>query len=99
MTRSYENHLSQDRRLVILRMLADSMGYQANAYTIEAVLSDMGHTVSGDQVQTELAWLAEQGLLTMSKVAGVTIAKITQRGADVARGKTVVPGVKRPEPD
>jgi len=29
----------------------------------------------------------------------VTIAKISARGLDVARGKAVVPGVKRPQPD
>lgn len=99
MTHSFERHLSEDRRLVVLRLLAASMGYAANAYTIEAVLGDMGHNVSSDLVAGELAWLAEQALLTTSQVGGVTIAKISARGLDVARGKAVVPGVKRPQPD
>ena len=95
----YARHQAADRRLVLLRVLAESTGYQANEYTLEAVLGDMGHTVSNQQLHTELAWLAEQGLLDSRKVGGVTIATVNRRGVDVAHGKAVVPGVKRPEPD
>lgn len=99
MDATFKHHMDADRRLVVLSVLSNSPGYQANAYAIEAVLCDMGHVVSADRVQTDLTWLAEQGLLTTSKVGGVTIAKITQRGHDVARGKAEQPGVKRPQPD
>lgn len=51
----YARHQAADRRLVILRVLAESTGYQANEFTLEAVLDDMGHTVSNQQVHTELA--------------------------------------------
>lgn len=96
---AYGRHVAEDRRLVILRVLSDSTGYQTNEYTLEAVLEDLGHTVSSDRLHADLAWLAEQGLVTTSNVGGVTIPKLTQRGLDVARGKAVVPGVKRPRPD
>ena len=99
MTHSFERHLSEDRRLSILILLAASAGYRANVYTIEAVLADMGHAVSNDRVLNDLAWLAEQGLLATSQVGGVTIGTINTRGVDVARGRAVVPGVKRPQPD
>lgn len=99
MTRSFEEHLTEDRRLVVLRLLMDSTGYQANAYIIEAALDDLGHQVSSWRVQADLTWLAEHGLITTTSLAGVTIAKITQHGHDVARGKAIVPGVKRPQPD
>lgn len=95
----FARHLATDRRLVILRVLAASTGYQANEYTLEAVLDDMGHTVSNQQVHTELAWLAEQGLLDSRTVGGVTIATINRRGLDVSQGKAQVPGVKRPMPE
>ena len=98
MTQSFKEHLAADRRLVVLRLLADSTGYQANVYIVEAALNDMGHATSSDQVKGDLAWLDEQALLTRSDVAGVTIARITRRGLDVARGNATVPGVKRPEP-
>lgn len=68
MTRSFETHLAADRRLVMLRLLADSNGYSANEYTVQAVLEDMGHEVSQDKLRGELAWLGEQSLLTLSTV-------------------------------
>ena len=87
------------KTLISLAVLAASTGYQANEYTLEAVLADMGHTVSNQQVHTELAWLAEQGLLESRTVGGVTIATINRRGLDVSQGKAQVPGVKRPLPE
>ena len=89
---------SEDRRLVILRMLSAAPEYTANAFVLRPGLEAVGHAMSADQLATELAWLAEQGLLGLGAVADVTVAKLTQRGADVAAGRVVTPGVKRPEP-
>jgi len=97
--KTFESHQAEDRRLVILLVLGDSTGYQANEYTLEAVLGDMGHSVSNAKVRTDIAWLAEQQLIETRMVGGVTIATVTRRGLDVAHGKAVQPGVKRPQPD
>ena len=90
--------LAADRRLVILRLLHESGGYTANEYLIQAALDGFGHSVGRDLLRTELAWLAEQGLVTVQEVGGVQVATLTSRGDDVAEGRAVVPGVKRPEP-
>ncbi|MDG9699277.1 VpaChn25_0724 family phage protein [Ottowia cancrivicina] len=95
----YARHLARDRRLVILRVLADSAGYQANEYILETMLEELGHVVGSDLLHGELAWLAEQGLLTQQRVAAVLIATLTRRGLDVARGRAAVPGVARPQPE
>lgn len=96
---SYPDLVAADRRLVILRVLADSIGYTCNEHLLGSLLESFGHAVSRDALRTELAWLAEQGLVTTREVAGVTIAKLAPRGADVAAGSAHVPGVKRPAPD
>ena len=96
---SFEVHRAADRRLVILALLSHATGYSDNEYLIHAVLPEQGHDISRDKLAAELAWLQEQGLITTTKVGGVTIAKLTPRGLDVARGRATVPGVKRPEPD
>lgn len=90
--------LSADRRLVILRLLSAAPEYTANAFVLRPGLEAVGHAMSADQLATELAWLAEQGLVELEAVAGVTVARLTARGADVAAGRVVTPGVKRPEP-
>ncbi len=96
---SFERLLNEDRRLVILRLLAEDPGYRLNVYVLRPSLEAMGHTVSHDKIETDLAWLAEQGLVTVEHASCVTVGKLTPRGADVAAGRVTTPGVKRPEPE
>ena len=76
---SYAKHLTKDRRLVMLRVLANSPGYSANEYTIEAVLEDLGHVISNDLLRGEIAWLAEQQLITTDRSELAAILKERQR--------------------
>lgn len=95
---AFERLLEADRRLMVLRLLAQDPGYRLNVYVLRPALDAVGHTVSMDKVETDLAWLAEQGLVTVGHAEGVTVATLTLRGADVGAGRATVPGVKRPEP-
>lgn len=87
-----------DRRLVLLRSLAEMGGAEANESILCECLGLYGHQVSRDVVRTELAWLAEQTLVRLRDVAGCCVATLTGRGDDVAAGRASVPGVKRPRP-
>ncbi len=93
---SFKNLLSEDQRLVILRSLKDMAGYEANESIIDACLDTFGHNISRDAVRTHLAWLEEQGLISIRAVLDCQVAKLTGRGEDVATGQALVPGVKRP---
>jgi hypothetical protein len=90
--------LAADRRLLILRHLADAPGYSANEALLRQVLARLGHNVSADLLRGDLAWLAEQGLAAVEAVAGLSVARPPERGADVAAGRALHPGVKRPGP-
>lgn len=94
----YKELITSDIRLVVLRALAEDDGYSLNESVIQSILSMFGHKVSRDRVKTELAWLAEQGLVRIETVVNIQVATITGRGLDVACGQVVVPGVKRPGP-
>ncbi|CUR45533.1 hypothetical protein BN2364_1092 [Alloalcanivorax xenomutans] len=96
---SYAQLVQEDRRLVILRVLSESDQYSANEHLVKAMLHSLGHNAGTDLVRTELAWLQEQGLVSIAEVAEVRIPKLTGRGLDVAMGSTIVPGVKRPQPE
>jgi hypothetical protein len=87
-----------DRRLVILRGLEHAAQYRANALLLRRYCQAVGHTVSADVIASDLAWLAEQGLIELQPCEGVDVATLTVRGADVATGRAHVPGVQRPEP-
>lgn len=96
---SYGDLVLQDRRLCLLRSLHDDPDYAANDSVLQGLLSQMGHGVSRDVVRSDLAWLAEQGLVVLeTPIDGVTVARLLERGADVATGRSVVPGVRRPSP-
>ncbi|QIH08934.1 MULTISPECIES: hypothetical protein [unclassified Pseudomonas] len=92
----YAEFLRQDYRLVILRLLGEMGGYRANSSVLTMALDSYGHTLSRDQVKTELHWLAEQGALTLADVGPVLVATLTERGQDIAAGRARVPGIKRP---
>ena len=95
---SFSELLDADRRIVILRCLSEDPGYDLNESVLQSMLEAIGHNVSRDRIRTDFQWLEEQGLVRLREVVNVQVASLTPRGADVATGKVVVPGVKRPRP-
>lgn len=98
---SYQTTITEDRRLSLLLVLQATPGYSANQFLLSQAIDGVyGHKASIDQVRGDLAWLAEQGLVTTREPgnSGVMLAELTARGADVAAGRAVVPGVKKPLP-
>lgn len=96
---NFQQTVTEDRRLSILLVLADSAGYSANQYLLQTAIGSIyGHSVSVDQTRTDLAWLQEQGLVTTTSTGDVMVATLTHRGVDAQAGRATVPGVKRPMP-
>lgn len=87
--------LDEDQRLVILRGLIDCGG-DANESIIQQCLDMYAHRISRDAVRNHLSWLAEQGLVSLTDVAGCYVATLSARGQDTAEGRCTVPGVKKP---
>lgn len=95
----YANLVDENRRLEILRVLAQDPGYQLNERLIQEALRLTGISSSADQVRSAGAWLAEQGLAEIEDLAGMYLLRATRRGLDVAEGRAVAPGVARPLPE
>lgn len=89
---------AESRRCAFLRFLADAPGCELNTSVMQDALDAYGHSVSRDQIDTDAAWLAEQGLVTVEDMRRVMVVRLTGRGHDVATGRATVPGVKRPRP-
>jgi hypothetical protein len=96
---SFDQTLTEDRRLTILKGLQAAVQYRANAFLLRRFCDTLGHVVSADRIEQDVAWLAEQGLVTVAKPEGVTVATLTGRGLDVATGSATTPGVARPQPE
>ena len=98
---SMKDIFTNDQRLVILRTLAED-GYDANESILQDVLEAYGHNVSRDLVRNHALWLEEQGLVKIKRIdtgkGEFFVLEISQRGLDVAQGRVIVHGVKRPAP-
>ena len=96
---SFADLIAADIRLAVLQILAQDPGYDANEMVLRQALAALGHQISRDRLRSELAWLDEQRLISTVDVGGVAVARLTGRGEDVAGGRSVVPGVRRPGPE
>jgi len=97
---SFSALLAEDRRLVLLRSLAEDDGRRMNEFVLKRVLQHVGHAVSRDVLRGDLVWLDAQQLIRIERLpdgAGgeVQIACLTENGEDVGRGRPH-PGVARP---
>lgn len=96
---SYQAHFARHLRLAMLRLLTEAPGYALNSSIMTDALAELGLSASRDQVRSELAWLAEQGLALCDELpGGLMVATLTERGGDAAAGRAIVPGVQRPGP-
>lgn len=96
---SFADVTQEDRRLTLLKALESSAAYSAGQFLLGRYCEQFGHQVSNDRLRTDLTWLQEQGLISLVKPEGVFVATLTESGLDVARGRTIVPGVARPQPE
>ncbi|MDA3977910.1 hypothetical protein [Gallibacterium sp. AGMB14963] len=88
------NIFAQDQRMLLLHFLAENNN-SANDEVLQDCLQLYGHRISRDVVRTQLNWLAEQGLVTVSDFGHLRIAKLTARGFDVSQNQATVEGVKK----
>ena len=81
--------ITQQRRLTILRLLGRG---ECASDVLLAVVLEAPH----DLVRTDLAWLAENGLVRIQQIGGLRFSSLTQRGLETAAGVVKTPGVDSP---
>jgi len=95
--------LSEDRRLAMLRTLAEVPGYNLNEDIIRQVLDRLGSPgASKDLIRADLEFLSAHNLVRIQKIAKVSdelwITHLLGAGKEVAEGRPHV-GIARLEPD
>ena len=95
---SFRKFATEHLRLAVLQILAADADYAHNELVLSSALGLVGHGVSRDSLRTELAWLAEQGLVSIEDISGIQVSRLLSRGQDVSRGVAQVPGIARPQP-
>ncbi len=100
MSRKFIELQNAEIRLTILQLLAQDPGYDLNETILGKLVNEFGYQQSHDSLRTQLAWLREQGMITVKTVADyLQVAKLTDRGNDTAHGRANIPGIARPRPE
>ncbi len=81
-------------RRAILDLLNDVGGPQ-NHDVIARFLIGLGHRVARRDIEAELTWLAEAGLVSIEALGPFTVAEIGRDGIDVSDGNLRIDGVHR----
>jgi Fe2+ or Zn2+ uptake regulation protein len=92
---AYDQFNRKHRRLSILRILEGAPGYASNEAILHQMVNHFGITSTRDQVRSELAWLAEVGLVKIEDLGSLMMATITERGMDIAQGHAHHPDIAR----
>ena len=94
---AFADFVIEDQRLRLLEMLAQDPEGSHNTDVLRSGLEALGHGgISARHVRDLVDWLAGRGLVALEDRGGVPVARITERGEDVALGGCSVPGVARP---
>lgn len=93
---SYAEDIARARRNAILLALYFAPGYTLPRNALRDQVERTGYVMSADLAATEIAWLAEQGLVEPLELEAV---RLTGRGEDIALGRSQNPGVRKPRPD
>ncbi len=96
---SFADLVREDRRLTILKVLAQLDGYTGNIHLLSMALNDLGHRASESQILADLEWMAELDYVSLKRPGDLPVATLTRRGEDIQAGLVTVAGIKRPRPE
>ena len=81
-------------RRAILDLLYD-IGGEQNDDVLALLLGRLGHRVARRDIRSQLAWLADEGLISLEEVGPFQVVRILADGRDCAEGKLNIDGVSR----
>lgn len=93
---NYDEAMTRDARLVILKELAAQPDGRLNEALLEKVLDVFGHRRSREWIRTQLRKLEELGAVRLTEVGTVLVAAITRAGVDHVERRSFLDGVERP---
>ncbi len=97
MKKSYIDTFAEQQRILILQFLNEDTDGKLNNALLQKALESFGHNITLDKVNTECAWLEDQGFVEVEKIGdGMSLVSITEAGLDIVMRRRVVPGIDRP---
>lgn len=85
---------TEDHRRSALWFLLYDSDYELSDTMLQQCFEMQRKSISSDQLKTQIAWLCEQGLTTVSNISGISSVALTDRGLEVAKGMVRAVGVR-----
>lgn len=88
--------LEQVLRLNVLQLLADQPSGSINDASLCEAVNALDHVCSRDRMREQIFWLQSQGalhVLDLRTSSGLVVATLTEKGHDIARGRSRIAGV------
>ncbi|RUW41508.1 hypothetical protein EOA37_09610 [Mesorhizobium sp. M2A.F.Ca.ET.015.02.1.1] len=95
----FEEYLTSDARLIMLRELNRQIDGRLNEVLLTKALDTFGHNRSREWVRTQLRKLAELGAVKVTEAGSILVAAITRPGIDHVERRSIIEGVARPSPE
>ncbi len=99
MHKGLQDRLTEQQRIVILQLLNEDTDGCLNNQILQKGLEIFGHNISLNKIDTECAWLEEQGCVEIELLdskSNMKLVTITQRGIDVVLRRSTIPGIDKP---
>lgn len=92
----FDTYMSEDRRLVLLRLLEAQDDFTLNDGLLLHGLDQLGHGVSRQILLQDMAWLETAGLVVLKPLSAQMMrVRLSEKGQEVCLGKRRVSGVRR----
>lgn len=95
----YDEFLTHDARLVILRALSEQVDGRLNETILMAELDRFGHRRSREWLRTQILKLRELGAVTVQEAGSVMVPAITRLGLAHVERRELIDGIARPSPE
>jgi hypothetical protein len=87
------------RRLAVLRHLIVMSEYRSNELMLSDILNRQGISSSWNEIRDCLRFLEEHDAIAADMTDRLMVVRLTQRGQDIALGRTTIGEIAAPAPD
>ena len=91
---TFQELQTQDHRRSALWFLLYDSDHELSDTMIGQCFEMQRKNISSDALKTQIAWLSEQGLVTVSNIGNISSVALTDRGLEVAKGVVSAFGVR-----
>ena len=95
----FQHFKSEHRSLAVLRVLHREPSHKSNDQIILDWLRKLALVSTREELKATIEKLAVLSLINTETIDDITVFELTEKGEDVALGRSIIEGVLRPSPD